>query len=227
MSLENWESYFKAEVRNAGQSYVVKGKVSLMHPSDTQLQAYVRASTAFKVFLKSPSIDSPLLEASCTCPQFRKGQLCKHIWATLIVATDKNLDFLNSKEHLQISPSPMETANARSAPTQKQLDSQAAYKTKQADYRKKQYQLQKERAQSFKKQKSSKQHPPPVFPQAVASALKYFAENGFDLQENLNTDAVLLARKKLSRIFHPDLGGSHDEIVTLNHNTEILLKELS
>ena len=222
--MEKWVDFFKSEVRSAGQAFVNKGQVALMRPTDTELLAYVRASTSLKVQLKSPSIESPLLTAFCNCPQGKKANLCKHIWATMVVVEEKNPDFFSGKTELT-------TAGAASAPeaqrprlSQTQIDSQAAYKLKQADYRKQQYQLQKERAQKFKKAKTSKKPMTPVFPSHVVEALRYFSENGFAFDDSLNSEAVGLARKKLARIFHPDLGGSHDEILQLNRFTDVLIK---
>ena len=223
MGIENWVDFFKSEVRSAGQAFAAKGQVALMRPTDTELQAYVRASSSFKVQLKSPSMDSPLLTATCTCPQSKKGQFCKHMWATIVVVEEKNPDFLISKTELLTAASDATSAQGPQL-SQKQLDSQAAYKAKQADYRKQQYQLQKERAQKFKKPKTSKLAPPMEFPSDVESALSYFEGNGFNLRDSLNAEDIGLARKKLARVFHPDRGGSHDEIVELNKNTEILLK---
>ena len=59
-------------------------------------------------------------------------------------------------------------------------------------------------------------------PNAVKSALAYFNLNGFVLEESLDEDSINLARKKLSRVFHPDVGGTHAEILELNNNFDIL-----
>lgn len=234
MSLENWEHFFKPEVRNSGRAFVSKGQVALMRPSDTQAQAYIRTSSSFKVMFQSSSIDSPTLTASCTCPQAKKGQFCKHMWAALVVIEEKNPDFFSCKTDLQTQTNEADFSNKKLdvknevAPkvSQAWADSQAAYKLKQAERRKQQYQLQKERAQKFKKARSSKTQVASDFPQEVEDALRYFSENGFQLKESLDADSIGLARKKLARVFHPDHGGSHDEIVQLNNFTEILLRFL-
>jgi uncharacterized Zn finger protein len=223
MAMETWEHFFKPEVRSAGQAFVAKGQVALMRPTDTELQAYIRTSTSFKVQFKSPSIDSPLVTAICNCPQGKKGSLCKHIWATLVVVEEKNPDFFSCKTELTTVTDTSASQALRPKLSQTQIDTQAAYKLKQADYRKQQYQLQKERAQKFKKTKSSKQPVAPLFPDNVIEALRYFSENGFVLEKSLDTETVGLARKKLARVFHPDLGGSHDEILELNRYTDVLL----
>ena len=62
------------------------------------------------------------------------------------------------------------------------------------------------------------------FPSFVEDALKYFSDNGFELRGSMNAESINLAKKKLSRVFHPDVGGSHAEILELNKFTETLLK---
>lgn len=44
---------------------------------------------------------SPLVSADCTCPLSKKGQLCKHIWATLLTVADRRPDFLDGKEEIE------------------------------------------------------------------------------------------------------------------------------
>lgn len=236
MAVENWEHFFKPEVRNSGLAFVSKGQVALLRPSDTEAQAYIRASSSFKVMFQSPSIDSPTITASCSCPPFKKGQFCKHMWAALVVIQEKNPDFFSYKTDLQIKAPEAalgskqideksdDSRGEHRKMSQAQVDSQAAYKLKQAAYRKQQYQLQKERAQKFKKTRSSKKQTTSEVPPDVEAALHYFSENGFDLKEALETESIGLARKKLARVFHPDHGGSHEEITQLNHFTNILLE---
>jgi hypothetical protein len=224
MGLTTWEHFFKPEVRNAGRAFVVKGQVVLMRPSDTEQQATIRTSSWVKVQFKTPSMDSPLVTVNCTCPQSKKGQFCKHMWATLVMIEEKNPDFFSSKTDLQTLIQGSKSTKDSSKISQKQTDYQNAYKTKQAEYRKQQYQLQKERAQKLKKGKKANGESAVHFPSEVESALQYFSENGFPLRDSLNAEAIALARKKLARVFHPDHGGSHDEIVELNRFTEILIR---
>mgnify|MGYP001576968981 CR=1 FL=1 len=212
MSIQAWDHFFKPEVRSHGRSFVSKGKVSLSRPSDTEIQTYVRASTSFKVTFKCDSIESKILTVDCTCPLSKKGQFCKHIWASLLTIDEKNSDFLLSKTELHKS-------------SQVREDSQTSYKSKQDDYRKQQYQKQKQR---LKEQKQSKKKitNSEEFPPAIETALKFFLDNGFALRESLTSEAVGLARKKLARVFHPDLGGSHSEILELNKFADVLTKFL-
>lgn len=226
MSIHAWEHFFKPEVRSSGRIFVTKGKVSQSQPSDTEIQTYIRASTSFKVIFKSDSVGSKTLTVDCTCPQSKKGQFCKHIWAALLTVDKENPDFLESKTELQKKiQSSSEPAKTKQSQSQAHADSQAAYKLKQADYRKEQYQKQKQR---LKDQKRSKKNAPDSaeFPPAVELALKYFLENGFPLRDSLNKASVGTAMKKLARVFHPDVGGSHSEILELNKFADILVKFL-
>ncbi len=215
MSIQVWEHFFKPEVRSHGRSFVSKGKVSLSQPSDTEIQTYVRASTSFKVTFKSDSIESNIVTVDCSCPLSKKGQFCKHIWASLLTIEEKNSDFLQSKTEL----------HKLSLLSQAQENSQTSYKNKQADYRKQQYQKQKQRLKE-QKQSKNKITNSDEFPLAIETALKFFLDNGFVLRESFTTEAVGLARKKLARVFHPDLGGSHSEILELNKFADVLTKFL-
>ncbi len=223
MSVQNWEHFFKPENRNSGRAFVVKGKVSLSQPSDTEIQAYVRASTSFKVSFKCRSVESPVVVVDCTCPSAKKGQLCKHIWAVLLVIEDKKPDFLESKTDLQKDSVDGVESTPKTKASLARQESQAAQKLKQAEYRKDQYQKQKQRLKDQKLQKKMSLGPD-EYPLPVEAALKYFSENGFELRDSMTKVAVGAAVKKLARIFHPDVGGSHSEILELNRNADILNK---
>ena len=225
MSVQSWEHFFKPEVRSSGQLLLKKDKVSLSQPSDTEIQSYVRASPSFKVVFKSASVESETLTVNCSCPASTKGQFCKHIWAVLLMIEDKKPDFLESKTEIQMRSQAADEATVLEKPkqTEAQANSQAAYKLKQTDYRKQQYQKQKLR-QKEKKNAGKKKTYAPEFPPDVEEALKYFLDNGFPLRDSLTQEAVSLAKKKLARVFHPDIGGSHVEILDLNKFTDILIK---
>jgi molecular chaperone GrpE (heat shock protein) len=252
MAIERWEHFFKPEVRSSGRRYQIEGKVSVSQPSDTEIQAFIKTSPPLKVSLKSPSIDDPKVVVDCNCPAAQKGQLCKHIWATLLAVDNKRPDFLEEKteiekkssqssvEHLSksagktsdpTSPNvakatfakPAARALPKKAPTEAQQQSQAAYKAKQNDYRKQQYQKQKERLKARKQAEKPSKFATPSLPDEVEKACEFFSENGFPMDNPPKLESVQLAKKKLARIFHPDIGGSHDEILELNKNCKILL----
>lgn len=221
MTIDEWEHFFKPEVRSSGRVFVAQGKVSQSRPSDTEVQSYIRTSSPLKVTLKSESVESPVVLADCSCPQAKKGQLCKHIWAALLMAEEKNADFLESKTDLQKADSKATEPLRKDAPSAAFVESQAALKVKQADYRKQQYQKQKQRLKDIKQSKK-KSAVAPEFPADVEEALDYFDRNGFPLRESLTAENVGFAMKKLARVFHPDVGGSHDEILELNRHAETL-----
>ena len=211
MLISNWAPFFKPDVRVAGQSFVAKGKVTCSQLSDTEVQSYVRASTSFKVVLKCTAIGSPILLAECTCPLSKKGQFCKHVWASLLVAEDKFPDFLELKKQIE-----------KKAQVFSEVP-KSDYKTKQADYRKEQYQKQKARVKDQKKSKKS-QSMAVEYPAFIEQALNYFHQNGFELRDSICAETIGIAKKKLSRVFHPDKGGSHEEIQELNTHAEALTK---
>ena len=224
MSVQSWENYFKPEVRSSGQAFVRQNKVTVSQLSDTEIQGYVRASSSFKVLFKSPSVESHVITADCSCPLSKKGQFCKHIWAALLVIEDKKPDFLDSKTEIEKKAyAPAETTAQSKPVSTVHSDSQAAYKQKQNDYRKEMYQKQKARLKAQKK-KDKGIVEDNSYPEPVEEALKYFVVNGFELRDTFTKEAVGMAKKELSRVFHPDVGGSHDEILELNKHAEVLSK---
>ncbi|MBC7742387.1 MAG: SWIM zinc finger family protein [Bdellovibrionaceae bacterium] len=224
---EKWERFFKPETRSAGRTLYAKGVVAASRPSDNQVQAYIKGTQSFKVTFKCDNIESDIVFVDCTCPQSKKGLLCKHAWATLLKIENSYADFLELKTNLEKTISKEAGQVAGRAPrvtSQTQLDSQAAYRQKQAEYRKQQYQKQK---QLHKDQKKTKKNSPmaeaPKFPALVAEAVEFFNSNGFHMESPLNAEVVGMAKKRLSRVFHPDIGGSHSEILELNKNYEIII----
>lgn len=183
-------------------------------PSDTEVQSYIRGTTTYKSSFVLRSIGSSNIEAQCNCSAGAKGQLCKHIWAGLLKIEQNQSDFLDGKTSIEIS--------ARSLASQPAA--KVAYKEKQNDYRKLQYQKQKLRLQQKKiasKNKSSEPTFEPPF--EVARALNFFSKNGFSVSIPVDISILNLAKKKLSRIFHPDTGGTHAEILELNKNFDVLM----
>ncbi len=222
MSLKLLEKNFKSDVRSSGQSFYVKGKVSIYQPSDVEIQSYIRAAVSYKVILKKETVNSQLISVDCSCSLAKKGQLCKHIWGALIMVEQKKPEFLDSIRNLH-QFAKLNTRGAAPKETLNVSSSHEAYLNKQKEYRKEQYQKQKQRhkeIKQFRKQETKS----PEFPLEVELALKFFLENGFSLRESLSKEVVGTAMKKLARIFHPDVGGSHEEILELNRCAEILTK---
>ncbi len=214
MSVNKWAHFFKPEVLKQGTSYFEAGDVFLKIAGDTQIQAYVKGSSPIKVFFNSSSIASPSFEVDCNCSSSNKGQLCKHIWATLLEVERKHPDFLDSKKELHKIHKESE-----------ENDKKEQLKAKQSDYRKVQYQKQKLKAQKQKFAKRGLKAAGPVYPEPVQKALTYFSENGFNFTTPIDPEELANARKILARVFHPDKGGTHEEVLLLNQNFELLLEE--
>ncbi len=214
MAIHHIEDFFKPEVRKRGADEFAKDWAVLAHSSDTQITAYVQRKS--KVSLASLDIASASLTAQCSCPQSAKKQLCRHIWAVLMAVDLKSPDFLECKTTIEIL--------ATAAPTRNQ-----DHKARQSEFRKEQYQKMKQKMKD-RKQKA-KEAAEPIekvdYPAPVESALGFFADQGYPVESSLNEETLRRVWKKLSVIFHPDRGGTHQEAVILNENFETLRKFLN
>jgi SWIM zinc finger len=232
MSIENlFGNLFKPEVKSAGQKLIAQDKISLTSKSDTGIQAYARTTPAFKVSLVSPSISSTSFTADCTCPAAKKERFCKHIWAVLLSVEKDYSDFLNAKINIQKIEAANESKTVTTLQAEKNLLReliQKEYKEnarlKANDYRKELYQKQKNLLNDKKNRlkNSSTQKSVKKYPNEVESALSYFSENGFPMLDGPSKDILIEAKRNLSRVFHPDKGGTHAESVLLNQNCTVL-----
>lgn len=253
MSVEIWQHFFKPETRSSGRTLSAQGKLSVNRLSDTEVVAYVRVSPPLKVSLKSDSVSDPVLFVDCTCPAAKKDQLCKHIWAGLLATEKKFPDFFDSKSELEKRMATIHftagtktgtkngTETATSFKSSARVDSTssvkseayeaklAEYKEQQAKYRKEQYQKQKLRLKELKKKLKEKEQTQGKveLPSDIEAALQYFSTNGIELRSKLNKEDIGAAKKKLARVFHPDLGGSHNEILELNKFSDVLISYVS
>jgi hypothetical protein len=208
--------YFKSEIKVSGAQEFSKGTVFISNYSDTQIQATMKSMIPIRISLRSDSISDPTFSASCNCNVFTKGNLCKHIWAVLLTAEIKHPDFLDSKTDIEMKQATVDPKNS-------------AFKEKQKEFKKSQYEKQKQRLKDKKtelKQKNS-ETPSEQYPEDIQSALQFFSDNGFDLNESSTPEDLNKAKKTLYRVFHPDKGGSHDEAVVLNENYDILIEFLN
>ena len=193
---------FRPEERKRGEDLFYKDVVFVSSAADTSVRALIKASGAPRVSLATDDVTSPTFSAECSCPPFKKGVLCKHIWATLLQLESRDADFLTGK-----------------------LEAEAVVKEaapKPADRQKERYQQQKERAKEMRREQKAAPKIRAAYPEPVDEALGFFKVNGFDLAADLDLDHVLEAKRTLSRVFHPDKGGTHDEAIVLNQNYEIL-----
>lgn len=80
---------FSDAVRSRGQSYFVKGRVTLMTARAGEVVARVRGTSKYRVRVR---LRGSKLLASCTCPYFNpQREPCKHLWATLLLAEARGL----------------------------------------------------------------------------------------------------------------------------------------
>lgn len=215
-----YEHFFKPEVRKQGREDFDAGLAVLSVAGDARIEGYVKASKPVKVLFVAESIGSSSFAVDCMCSSAAKGTFCKHIWAILLQTEKKHPDFLDSKTNLEKGSL--------------FLVVESPFKAKQVEFKKQQYQKQKERAkiqrQEIKNKAkgiSSKVSKGTTFSQDVNAAFEFFNLNGFPMENALDEESLKNAKKILSRVFHPDKGGTHDESVILNHHYQILLDYLT
>lgn len=223
-TIQQWEHFFKSEVRHSGLVFVTRDKITSTKPSDTEVQSYIRGTSTFKISLKCKSVESKIILADCTCPAAKKGNLCKHIWAALVKTESVFPDFFDGKT--QIEKMESTAAAIRLKTTKVNSTTSDAYKEKQAAYHKEAYQRQKAYLKKKNQERKSGSETTSAPPSHVQDALNYFSNNGFEQQFPIDELTLSLAKKKLSRVFHPDAGGTHDEILELNKNYDVLVKFL-
>lgn len=201
--------YFKPEERKRGEDLFQKDVVLISSASDTEVRAFVQASGKPRVSLSADDVTSESFRAQCSCPAAGKGTLCKHVWATLLKLEDKGSDFLESKSAVEVSQAPINSAKVE-------------LKERQRSFQKQRYEKQKTRAKEMRREKKGEAAPQFEYPPEVEDARTYFRDNGFDLVHPLDIEALNSARKILSRVFHPDKGGTHAETLTLNQNYDLI-----
>jgi len=215
---ETFGNLFKPEIKSSGRKLIAQAKISLSTQSDTAIQAYVM-SPPCKVTFSSEDISSHSFTVDCTCSAAKKNRFCKHVWATLLCVQENFPDFLSEKSDIEKAK-----ASSDAQPT-KQTAYQENAKQKASDYRKDQYQKQKLRAKEKKQERKKLENPSATRSHSseVEAALAYFSLNGFPMPAGPSQDILIEAKRKLSRIFHPDKGGSHEESVELNSHCEVLM----
>src|SRR5215208_3360782 len=88
MSLKSrFASQFNPRIRDRGLAYFRSGAVKILEHSDFYVLAGVKGNLDYSVQL---SLTSNSLDVACTCPYFADGEDCKHIWATMLAADNKN-----------------------------------------------------------------------------------------------------------------------------------------
>ncbi len=80
--IATWAPHFSSIARQRGRDYFDGGRVRQQSPQADELaRATVTGNEDYSVIFRHTDDGA---NASCTCAQFRDGQYCKHIWATLL-----------------------------------------------------------------------------------------------------------------------------------------------
>jgi superfamily II DNA or RNA helicase len=88
MSLKGkFSNDFTPRIRDRGFAYFRSNAVEILEHSESHVVARVRGS---RKYLVSLTLAQASLNVACTCPYFEKGEECKHIWATMLAADNKN-----------------------------------------------------------------------------------------------------------------------------------------
>lgn len=87
-------SGFDNRTRTRGAAYARSGRVRILNSGDECLDVTVQGSEykPYAVTLDWSDAAGGRMTASCTCPRFANGYLCKHIWATIVFADAAKLD---------------------------------------------------------------------------------------------------------------------------------------
>ena len=86
-SLRKLEPLFSRGVCARGERYARGGQVEIASATDGALSARVQGEQLYRVVLRASGTS---LDVECTCPHFADSDaLCKHIWATILVASNE------------------------------------------------------------------------------------------------------------------------------------------
>ncbi len=222
-----FEPFFRPETRSAGRRFLHKQVVFLASLSDLEVAGVVRAGmTPVRVQIKTRSFEDPVLRASCLCPSATKGQLCRHVWAVLEKIHQDRPDFLLDKNSVECAGAAVGKTKV-TAPKREIPDNfRQQVRERQKAYR----QAQSAKQKAWKEQKNPKRpsrFAAPERPADVQQALDYFNLNGFPIGEPLQSHEVASVKKKLSRLFHPDRGGTTEEFTELTEYCQTLIDFIS
>lgn len=79
--LPGWEASFSPDYLRRGEKYAAQGLVRDLVPCECGWTATVYGSEPYRVFVPRRGSGTISSDASCACPWFEKGHLCKHIAA--------------------------------------------------------------------------------------------------------------------------------------------------
>ncbi len=104
MSLADRCSYeFGGQIQGRGKQYFREGRVHLGSVAGKTVEATVRGRSGdYVVLLDWSEAGDGYIEASCTCPYYEGGALCKHIWATMLAADARGIATPAGKRKLSV-----------------------------------------------------------------------------------------------------------------------------
>ncbi len=82
---------FMAVIKKRGALYAKQQRVRILKKDEKHITAEVMGTRPYRVTIDWEGEELSRLKTSCTCPFFRQGIPCKHLWATILVAD--NMDW--------------------------------------------------------------------------------------------------------------------------------------
>lgn len=76
-----YDNIFKPQIRYKGREYYFKNKVSDLTYNYNKIEANVQGTSKYKVIVEYKNNNK--LNATCTCPFYKDGNYCKHIYAVM------------------------------------------------------------------------------------------------------------------------------------------------
>lgn len=77
------QTRFRADIRHRGAAYLEAERITLLRVTEENIFGVVQDGAEFQTQLRQQPEDVGLF---CTCEQFAKSKVCKHLWATVLAA---------------------------------------------------------------------------------------------------------------------------------------------
>lgn len=77
------QARFRADIRHRGAAYLEAERITLLRVTEENIFGVVQDGAEFQTQLRQQPEDVGLF---CTCEQFAKSKVCKHLWATVLAA---------------------------------------------------------------------------------------------------------------------------------------------
>ena len=80
------QTRFRADLRHRGAAYIEAERISLIRVTPENVFGVVQDGAEYQTQLRYQPDDIGLF---CTCEQYAKSKVCKHLWATVLAADQK------------------------------------------------------------------------------------------------------------------------------------------